>query len=318
MRASPKCQSISSFNVMNTSSSQHELKFPRRCGGLNWGSFVEGDGVLELGFGLVAFVKAHEVGRVMKGGMGVVYDRAKAHWLDGDYVVSCGAEGEATRISVPDGKLILADSCADGGRLAVITNDERVVLVDGGEANSLMETILAAEMVAAKVISLSTTHRLYIDDSLLANDVNSFLVSHPHGYLCYIAAEGGEPALRFLDLKKGVIEFDEMAGLDDASPWASSGSRPVDSHTTLVAVLPNSPMAVLRHHRGNFEGVYPRPLVLREVRRLLKERSWSSAFDMCRRMKVDLNLIVDYDYNSFLEGGELWGRVRGLRLGHSL
>ena len=107
-----------------------------------------------------------------------------------------------------------------------------------------------------------------------------------------------------MDLKKGVIEFDEMACLDDdanASPWASSGARPVDSHTTLVAVLPNSPMAVLRHHRGNFEGVYPRPLVLREVRRLLKQRSWSSAFDICRRMKVDLNLIVDYDYNSFLE-----------------
>ena len=101
-------------------------------------------------------MKAHEVMRVARGGMGVVYDKARAHWLDGDDVVSCGAEGEATRVSVPDGKMILADSCAGGGRLAVITNDERVVMVDGGEGEGegdfLMEITLAAEMVAAKVI----------------------------------------------------------------------------------------------------------------------------------------------------------------------
>ena len=27
---------------------QREMKFPGRCGGVNWGSFVGGDGVLEV------------------------------------------------------------------------------------------------------------------------------------------------------------------------------------------------------------------------------------------------------------------------------
>lgn len=62
--------------------------------------------------------------------------------------------------------------------------------------------------------------------------------------------------------------------------------RTVDTHTSLISLIPSKSLIILLHARGNFEGIYPRPFVLRNVRKLIEEERWGEAFGVCKRMKV--------------------------------
>ena len=52
--------------------------------------------------------------------------------------------------------------------------------------------------------------------------------------------------------------------------------------------------------RGNLEVVEPRSLVLASVADALDTRNYSSAWQIARQSRLDLNVIVDYDFEVFL------------------
>ncbi|PXF49785.1 putative elongator complex protein 1 [Gracilariopsis chorda] len=76
--------------------------------------------------------------------------------------------------------------------------------------------------------------------------------------------------------------------------------RPIDRGSLLVAGIPNDVTIVLQAPRGNLETVAPRPLVFEAVHRLSKAGNFAKAFNLCRKQRVDMNHVVDADYDSFI------------------
>lgn len=56
---------------------------------------------------------------------------------------------------------------------------------------------------------------------------------------------------------------------------------------------------VLQMPRGNLETISPRPLVLQAVRRHIQQSQYREAFLICRRHRIDLNFLCDWDLLKF-------------------
>ena len=150
------------------------------------------------------------------------------------------------------------------------------------------------------VVGLSARSRLYCHDRLLADSASSFVLSTAHQFLCYATA-GAHCQLRSLALTT-IQNFDPLMGSDE---YNLDGYEPrnVERGARLVAVLPNKPTAILQMPRGNLEGISPRSLVLPYVMSKIDLGEYGVAFTMMRRHKVDLNLIVDLNFEKFLADG---------------
>lgn len=75
--------------------------------------------------------------------------------------------------------------------------------------------------------------------------------------------------------------------------------RMIERTSILVSVLPAQMSVVLEHSRGNLETVYPRMLVVNAVRQMIESMDYGQAFTVCRKHRVDLNLIYDYNTEQF-------------------
>lgn len=51
--------------------------------------------------------------------------------------------------------------------------------------------------------------------------------------------------------------------------------------------------------RGNLETIFPRALVLSTVRKSIESKEYRAAFLMCRKHRIDMNLLIDHDYDQF-------------------
>ena len=151
------------------------------------------------------------------------------------------------------------------------------------------------------VFGLSLRSRLYFNDVMLVDSASSFILSLEHEFLCYVTT-GSRCQARFLPLKE-MKDFDSLMGPDQNNMLEGYEPRNVERGSRLIAVLPQQPQMILQMPRGNLEGVYPRALVLRFVMSRIAEGSYSDAFGMMRKHKVDLNLIVDLDPTYFVESG---------------
>jgi len=131
------------------------------------------------------------------------------------------------------------------------------------------------------VLSLTATSRLYLNDRILATSVTSFVVSEEHGFLVFVTNDGN-PVLVCLDVKH-LLASDELDGVDQNGEVMGEEGRAVERDTVVVAVTKGKPNVVLRQHRGNYEVVTPRPIVLRTIRKIIVAKKWKEAFDLCRR-----------------------------------
>jgi elongator complex protein 1 len=153
------------------------------------------------------------------------------------------------------------------------------------------------------VVGKTLKGRLYCHDVLLAENVSSFFLSVPQGYLCYVTADS-QFQLRFVHLSV-LASFDPLLGSEEHQRVLSTGYEPrdIERGACLVCVRPGEPTAVLQMPRGNFEAVYPRALVLGYCMKNVLAREFKSAYELMRRHKVDLNLIVDIDPQFFHKEG---------------
>lgn len=168
---------------------------------------------------------------------------------------------------------------------------------------------LHAEGGRQLIIGLSSRFRLYFGERQLCDASSSFILSTTHEFLGYVTL-GSRSQLRFLPLKL-LLDFDPLMGSDENLDLFTEGYEPrnVERGSTLVAILPEKPTAVLQLPRGNLEGVYPRALVLPHIMQLIDDSQYHLALDMMRRQKVDMNLIVDMNPVKCLEGGGLASMV---------
>ena len=130
----------------------------------------------------------------------------------------------------------------------------------------------------------------------LVNNCTSFLVNASH-----LVFTTTSHVLKFVHLPNiQKLEIPE----DD--PDKDERVRSVERGALLVTMMPSSSSVVLQMPRGNLETVYPRLLVLSRIRRLLREKVYDGAFRVCRRHRVDLNILFDLDPQEFLRNVEVF------------
>lgn len=115
---------------------------------------------------------------------------------------------------------------------------------------------------------LSKTGKLYANETCVASDATSFVLS---GDMLVWSTTAHR--LKFLSVSSCAAPTDTAAGnlggdagrtIEDAAM-----SRRVERSSRIVAAIPSSMSLVLQMPRGNLETIYPRPLVLSVVRRHL-------------------------------------------------
>lgn len=77
-------------------------------------------------------------------------------------------------------------------------------------------------------------------------------------------------------------------------------TRKIEQGARIITAIGTETGLVLQMPRGNLETISPRPLVLAKITHALAKLEYDVAFMLCRRHRVDLNLLVDYDFETFM------------------
>ena len=148
------------------------------------------------------------------------------------------------------------------------------------------------------VVGLSSRYRLYCGERLLSSASSSFEISLSHRFITHVTI-GSRPHLHFLPIES-LRDFDPFTESDNHAVLDGYEPRLVERGARLVSVFPSRPSLVLQMPRGNLEGISPRGLVLPYVMSKIENGELHEAFDIMRRQRVDLNLIVDLNPTNFL------------------
>uniref|UniRef100_A0A182Q7Y2 Elongator complex protein 1 n=1 Tax=Anopheles farauti TaxID=69004 RepID=A0A182Q7Y2_9DIPT len=136
------------------------------------------------------------------------------------------------------------------------------------------------------VFAWSQTRRhLYRNGTLLASDVTSALLTESY-LLCTSIAE-----LKFIPLAERMLSVRD----------AIVGERRIERGSKLVTVVPKASRTVFQLPRGNLEAINPRVLSLCLIAKHLDALEYYEAFDIMRKERINLNLLVDHDPARFLE-----------------
>ncbi|XP_058451587.1 elongator complex protein 1 [Malaya genurostris] len=133
-----------------------------------------------------------------------------------------------------------------------------------------------------KVYSLRNRRNLFVNGSKLASDVTSMFLTERYLLATTIAE------LKFLDLRNDSV----------------IGSRRIERGSKLIVVVPKSSRTVFQLPRGNLEAIAPRVLSLCLVADCLDALEYYKAFDILRKERINLNLIVDHNPQLFLSNLE--------------
>lgn len=134
-----------------------------------------------------------------------------------------------------------------------------------------------------KVIALKNQQNLYIDGDKVAGDVTSFLCT--------------EQFLLFTTLDQ--LKFIRLAS-ESNTPTAVINERRIERGGQLVTTVSHDSRVVLQMPRGNLETIQPRVLSLVIIGELLDAHQYGKAFDLLRKQRINLNLLVDHNPVDFL------------------
>ena len=80
--------------------------------------------------------------------------------------------------------------------------------------------------------------------------------------------------------------------------------RLIEPGTRIVACVPNDSRIILMMPRGNLETIFPRALVLDDLKQLMDRGLYSEAVEKMRRQRVNLNLLYDHSPQMFMDNLE--------------
>ncbi|KFB45399.1 AGAP003979-PA-like protein [Anopheles sinensis] len=132
------------------------------------------------------------------------------------------------------------------------------------------------------VYAFSQSRRnLYHSGTLLASEVTSAFLAEAYLLFTTIAE------LKFVPL-------------GDAPGGTIVGERRLERGSKLVTVVPKASRTVFQLPRGNLEAINPRVLSLCLIAKHLEALEYHEAFDIMRKERINLNLLVDHDPERFL------------------
>jgi elongator complex protein 1 len=149
-------------------------------------------------------------------------------------------------------------------------------------------------------LGLNDRNKLFMNSEILAHDCTSFLV-HDH----YIIFTSLKHEAKFIplnldsgDIKKFVDDtVTDVLGFDERKRKVEQGSK-------IVTAIQDGMNLVLEMPRGNLETISPRALVLSKLRQLISNGAYGEAFIICRKHRIDMNILVDYDMTKFINNIE--------------
>ena len=227
------------------------------------------------------------------------------NWIDTAYAP--GARGSAL-IELNDGMLLeynqggTLETCEAGPLLEACPSIAGIFDAHSSEisASSPIDGSEACHDVHSQrlVVGLSSRYRLYCGERLLSSASSSVEVSLSHRFVTHVTI-GSRPHLHFLPIES-LRDFDPFTESDNHAVLDGYEPRLVERGARLVSIFPSRPSIVLQMPRGNLEGISPRGLVLPYVMTKIQNGELHEAFDIMRRQRVDLNLIVDLNPSNFL------------------
>ena len=143
----------------------------------------------------------------------------------------------------------------------------------------------------------------------LANNANSFTVAS--GFVIYTTFAH---TAQFAPLETVVGLC--SASSDEPAEGPTWETRRVERGSRIVTAVPSNMSLVLQMPRGNLETINPRPLVMAVVRQDIRRcvsptytsahahctdsGEYGKAFSACRKHRIDLNVFVDQDRDTFM------------------
>lgn len=141
------------------------------------------------------------------------------------------------------------------------------------------------------VAGLTDSGKLFCGDRYLANNITSIKMSDQ--FLCITTAQS---RLCFIHL--GNLDSADMSYIAQGEEQ-DERSRQIERGSVLITTAPSKYSVVLQAPRGNLETIYPRIMVLTAVRKFIQESRYLEAFLACRSHRIDLDILHDYDPQSF-------------------
>ncbi|GBP91737.1 A disintegrin and metalloproteinase with thrombospondin motifs 7 [Eumeta japonica] len=86
----------------------------------------------------------------------------------------------------------------------------------------------------------------------------------------------------------------------EVTPQKEIYKRKIETGAELVIVVSNDTRTVFQMPRGNLEVIQPRPLSLKIIGEYLDNFKYHEAFDLMRKQRINLNLLVDHDPEKFI------------------
>ncbi|KAI8913226.1 IKI3 family-domain-containing protein [Gorgonomyces haynaldii] len=140
--------------------------------------------------------------------------------------------------------------------------------------------------------ALNNRNKLFANDRMISSECTSYFVHNE-----YLIITTLRHTCEFLMLNQHLEEFQfkERTGPFDEK------IRKVEQGSKIVTCIPADVNLVLQMPRGNLETISPRALVLSQVRHLIEHLDYKKAFLICRRHRIDLNILIDHHPVQFLE-----------------
>lgn len=226
-------------------------------------------------------------------------------WLNGEHILV--THDNVVSLCLLDSGSIVANLETEKvvGSVATLSQDRVIVqLTDGKllelEVNSNQISITDSDLdklpefcekVVATFVNRETKvyaskhikKKLYFNSREIANEVTSFAVTSDNDYLIYTTI--GE--LKFLDVAKSNPQIVE--------------SRKVERGSKIISLVKDKAQIVFQLPRGNLESVSPRILSVKIIKRLLSSSAYALAFDLMRKERINLNLLLDVNPQKFLK-----------------
>ena len=141
--------------------------------------------------------------------------------------------------------------------------------------------------------ALTPSGRLLIDDVPLVNNCTSCILTED-----FLVLTTSDHWLRFFPFATFDSWFSFLTPSDGIlNPELD---RKIERGAKLITIIPSTATLILQMPRGNLETIYPRAMVLSSVRNHIDQLEYLEAYLLCRRHRVDLNILVDHKPTIFL------------------
>jgi len=124
--------------------------------------------------------------------------------------------------------------------------------------------------------------KLYLNSKEIANEVTSFTVTNDQEFLIYTTI--------------GELKFVKI----DKNPEEVIDTRRIERGSKIISLVKDKSQIIFQLPRGNLETISPRILSFKIIRKHLEVPNYKTAFDLLRKERINLNLLIDMQPQKFL------------------